>query len=115
MSKKETYQAELGGTTSAAGTLTLLSNRLRPGQTLCVQMVALRSTLTDSVVAHVGVLRGSTLARLETVPMTTGGYTYVMDHEVWIESDAQLQVDFTAGGNSIPTQAWIFGYLQDDL
>ena len=114
MARRQTVILELGGTTTAAGALTLRTNRLRAGQVLAVQLVTFRSEGTDNVVADVGVERGSTLARIETVTMTTQDKTYNVHWPVWIESDAVLRIDFSSGGNKVATYAWIFGYLQDD-
>jgi len=114
MGRRQTVILELGGTTTAAGALTLRTNRLRAGQTLAVQVVSFRSEDADTVVADVGIERGSTLARIETVAMTSKDKTYNCHRQIWIESDAQLRIDFSAGGNKVATYAWVFGYLQDD-
>jgi len=113
MGRKRTYIAELGGTSLAAGTATLLTNRLRPGQSLCIQLVAFRSDDEKNGVANLGVLRGSTLTRYATVEMEGQGKTYNDNSEIWLESDAQLQIDFTHVGATCPIYAWVYGYLVD--
>lgn len=115
MSTKRSIILELGDTTTAAGVAKLITNQLRPGQSLAVQIVSLRSEDTDTVVANIGVLRGTTLARLETIAMTSKATTYLYHHPIWLESNAQIQIDITAGGNKVPVHAWIYGYLTDDL
>ena len=115
MSTKRSIILELGDTTTAGGVAKLITNQLRPGQSLAVQIVSLRSEDTDTVVANIGVLRGTTLARLETIAMTSKATTYLYHHPIWLESNAQLQIDITAGGNKVPVRAWVFGYLTDDL
>ena len=114
MGRKQTYIAELGGTSEADGTATLLTNRLRPGQTLAIQLVAFRSDDEKNGICDLGVLRGSTLNRLETVDMAEQGHTYTFHRHTWLESDCQLQLDFTHVGASCPIYAWVYGYLEDN-
>jgi len=114
LGRKQTYIAELGGTSLTAGTATLLTNRLRPGQSLCIQLVAFRSDSEKNGVANLGVLRGSTLTRYATVLMPNQSQTYNDDSEIWLESDAQLQIDFTHVGATCPIFAWVYGYLVDN-
>jgi len=114
MGRKQTYIAELGGTSETDGTATLLTNRLRPGQSLCIQLVAFRSDSEKNARVDLGVLRGSTLTRYATVEMADQGYTYHDKSVIWLESDCQLQLDFTHVGASCPIYAWVYGYLQDN-
>ena len=113
MGRKQTYIAELGGTSETDGTATLLTNRLRPGQSLCIQLVAFRSDDEKNGVCDLGVLRGSTLSRLATVDMSVQGHTYNFRRQIWLPSDCQLQLDFTHVGASCPIYAWVYGYLED--
>lgn len=115
MARKQSIILELGDTSKSDATATLLTNRLKPGQTLCIQLVAFRSDSEKNGVAHLAVRRGTTLASLGTVAMPTQGYTYEYHHQIWLESDAQMQIDFTHVGATCPIRAWVFGYLQDDL
>ena len=113
MGRKRTYIQELGSTSTSGGLCTLLTNRLKPGQSLCIQLVSLRSHDTDSVIANLGVLRSGTLYRYDTVTLTTHDLTYKSTPEIWIESDGQLQIDFSAAGATKPVYAWVFGYVVD--
>jgi len=115
MSRRQTVILEMGGTTSAAGLLTLRTNRLRAGQTLAVQVVSFRSEDADKVYAEVGIERGSTFSRIETVYVEHKDRTYNCHRQVWVESDAQLRIDFSTEEGASSIYAWVFGYLQDDL
>lgn len=111
MSKKTPYITELATTTTAAGVAQLRTNRLRRGETLCVQLVSVQSPTTAGAIAHLGVLRGVNLYRYDTITMAAALFTYPSYPFVVVESDAQLQIDFTGGGNAQPINAWVFGYI----
>jgi hypothetical protein len=113
LSKKTPYITELATTTDAAGVAQLRTNRLRRGETLYIQTVSVRSPTTANVLAHIGVLRGNNLYRIDSVPMAAALSTYPSFAFVVIESDAQLQIDFTAGGNAQLVEAWVYGYIGD--
>jgi hypothetical protein len=114
MSKKAPYLAALSTTTDAAGVAELLTNRLRRGETLYVQCVSVRSPTTAGAIAHVSVLRGTNLHRVDTLTMAAALFTYPSMIFVVVESDAQLEIDFTGGGNAQPIEAWVFGYIGDE-
>lgn len=115
MSRKQTYIADISSTSESDGTARLLTNRLRPGQSLCIQLVAFRSDDEKNGVAHLSVMRGATLTRYATVDMSNQGYTYSSHYPIWLESDAQLQIDFTHVGATVPIYASVFGYLTDTI
>jgi hypothetical protein len=46
--------------------------------------------------------------------MAAALFTYPSMIFVVVESDAQLQIDFTGGGNAQPIEAWVFGYIGDE-
>lgn len=115
MSSKQTVILELGDTSNASGIAQLRTNRLRPGQVLCIQLVSFRSDDEKNGIAHLGIVRGTTLAKVATVAMTTQGYTYWFGKSIWLESDAQLQIDFTHVGATCPIHAWVYGYLTDTV
>jgi hypothetical protein len=111
MSKKIPYLAALATTTTAAGVAQLRTNRLRRGETLYIQTISVRSPTTANVIAHIGVLRGSSLYRIDSITMAAALFAYPSFAFVVIESDAQLQIDFTAGGNAQLVEAWVYGYV----
>jgi len=113
MPKKIPYLAELATTTNAAGVAQLLTNRLRRGQTLYIQTISVRSPTTAGAIAHIGVLRGNNLYRVDSITMAAALFAYPSYAFVVVESDAQLQIDFTGGGNAQPIEAWVYGYLDD--
>lgn len=111
MSRKIPYLAELATTTNAAGVAQLRTNRLRRGETLYIQTISVRSPTTANVLAHIGVLRGNNLYRIDSITMAAIGFTYPSFAFVVVESDTQLQIDFTAGGNAQLVEAWVYGYI----
>lgn len=113
MGRKQPIILELGDASNADGTAQLETNRLRSGQSLSVQIVSVRSDDEKNGAAHISVVRGATLAKVATLDMTKQGYTYDYHHQIWLESDAQLRIDFTHVGATCPIHAWIFGYLTD--
>lgn len=113
MSKKIPYLAELATTTNAAGVAHLRTNRLRRGETLYIQTISVRSPTTAGAIAHISVLRGTNLYRIDSITMAAALFAYPSFAFVVVESDAQLQIDFTGGGNAQPIEAWVYGYIGD--
>ena len=113
MSKKTPYLADLSTTTTAAGVAQLRTNRLRGGECLYIQLVAVQSPTTANVIAHIGILRGNNLYRVDSITMAAALFTYPSFAFIVVESNAQLQIDFTAGGNAQPIFAWVYGYLDN--
>jgi len=110
---RQTVFYDIGATTNASGAATLRSNRLKPGQILCVQRVSLLSDDTDSVVCTVGLDRAGAFYPIETKVLTTHTYTYCLVNEIFVPSDCQLRVNVSAGGNTVPIHAYLYGYLQE--
>jgi len=114
MARRQTVIYDLGGTTDSSGECTLRLNRLRPGQLLCVQCVAIRHDDTKEIEALIGIDRAALTYEVHTIETSTRGVTYSWKGPIWVESDCQLTVAFTGCGASQPVYAWVYGYLQDD-
>jgi len=111
MAGKRPFLFPLAGTSNAAGNLTLKSRPLKPGEVLCVQLISVRNSDTDSCLATFGFERAGLQVWLETVTMTTKAYVYNYYKPVWVPSDYQVVVKFSAAGDSKLCEAWLYGYL----
>ena len=113
MAKRRPIFIELSGVCNASGVLTLKSKAMKPGDLLCIQRVSVLSEDTSTVVAKIGVQVGSRQSWLESVLMTTAGVVYAMKDPVWVLSQYQLVIVFSAAGVSKPCYAWGYGYLEE--
>jgi len=110
---KQTVLYDLTGTANAAGVCTLRSNRLKRGQLLCIQIVALRQNDNNNVLARIGIDRAGAFYEIETIDLVKQGRTYSYVADLFLDSNCQLRIDFAGAGSAGVCRAWLYGYLQD--
>jgi len=111
MARKKPILLPLSGVSDASGDLTLKTKPMGAGGLLCVQLISVRNDDTASCLAHIGVERAGLVSYLETIVMTTAGYTYPYYHPIWVPSDYRVVVKFASAGNKKACYAVVFGYL----
>ena len=113
MGKKFPIFIELSGVSNSGGTLTLKSKPMEPGDLLCIQRVSVLNDDTDSCIAKVGVEAFGRQSWFESITMTTAGLVYAMKDPVWVPSDYQLLIVYSAAGAGKVCKAWGYGYLEE--
>jgi len=103
---------EISGTTDASGNATLRSNPLRRSGILALQWASFYSASTANAVATLSVEIDGYRYRIYSGVCATAGLAYGIELNVFVPADAVVRLDVSAGGNTQPFVAVVFGYLQ---